>query len=714
MLKKCLLIIVLGFIVYSNSLNNTAFISGYDSITDNPLIQNCRNIPVIFTKAILHYKDQYHPLSLAVEAVLRTVISGKNIIGWRISLIMLHVIAALLLYTLIFIVFRKDKVSLLGAVVFLVHPVSTAAVNVVGNICLLLDVILLLSTMIMVLLALKENRAGYYALSVMMFIGGLFNSNLILVVLPVVLILFLAALVFKKSNIKPIRAFTLLLAVLIAYLLYHFITLNIKLYPITFFPENKFILGQFIYTAREAFKTVISGVVTFIYPYQDNSVHCTEKCLYILVVFYSIALSYMFYLVCDRIEKVKCLAFMIIFLVGLYYLPCTFMENRRYATDVTFWNSQDGEEEKYRLARSYYKAGLFDEAMKHFMVIADEGSPERKKYSFSFLSEIHSREGDYRTAFYYLIKLAKLIKKHEFLEDIELHSYNTGITPIKKKKVEDRMLFFKSAGKLYFYIGLYDWSEYFFSRLYLYNPYDIENLHYLAGIMNCKKYYSASRVYLERILQLMPCYTPALEEIKYVDGIIAGKVKTDAGHYRQGKLNVPKDERELMVKYLFYGEMSCNEKIRKKARSFYMSVYNRVKSKYIEICKEEQDTPYYRDKLDILNELEKEYKEIAGFLKENNKEFDEVMLSPDVALSYLNISKGWYGLHNINKAFEVCVKAIKIDPDYASAHNNLGVYYCELGNYNQGYSRFAEALELDPKHQDAADNMNKLLEIMQH
>jgi len=54
-LIMALMLVMAGFIVYSNSFENTAFLTNDDSILKNPLIQNYKNIPLLFSGAVLRY-----------------------------------------------------------------------------------------------------------------------------------------------------------------------------------------------------------------------------------------------------------------------------------------------------------------------------------------------------------------------------------------------------------------------------------------------------------------------------------------------------------------------------------------------------------------------------------------------------------------------------------------------------------------------------------
>ena len=91
---------------------------------------------------------------------------------------------------------------------------------------------------------------------------------------------------------------------------------------------------------------------------------------------------------------------------------------------------------------------------------------------------------DWAISNFYLTKMARSkisisMKRLHIAKEISY--YKEKKSRLFSENVASKKKFFLGHGKYFFDIGLFDWSEFLFSQLYLYNPYDIEYLDYLAG-----------------------------------------------------------------------------------------------------------------------------------------------------------------------------------------------------------------------------------------
>lgn len=138
--KNCyIFIIIAGFILFFNTLSNQ-FVFDDESVVQNNLsIQSLSSIPKYFTA-----DDGFHKV---IGRYYRPIVSSTYAIdyaiwkldpwGFHLTNVIIHIIACLLLFALLKEIFRGKKyaviASLIGTLVFLVHPVHTEAVSWVSG-----------------------------------------------------------------------------------------------------------------------------------------------------------------------------------------------------------------------------------------------------------------------------------------------------------------------------------------------------------------------------------------------------------------------------------------------------------------------------------------------------------------------------------------------------------------------------------------------------
>ncbi len=130
------LLILIGLGIYHNSLRNPLFWDDEETITKNVFVQSARYIPEIF-------RNSYHAGSGITVAFYRPLTSLTFLLdyhlwklkpfGYHLSNILLHTGNAILIFLLFGMIFRKKRVAFLSALLFLVHPLNSEAVNYVSN-----------------------------------------------------------------------------------------------------------------------------------------------------------------------------------------------------------------------------------------------------------------------------------------------------------------------------------------------------------------------------------------------------------------------------------------------------------------------------------------------------------------------------------------------------------------------------------------------------
>ncbi len=131
-----LVIIILGFLVYFNSLPGQFIWDDHIYIENNPRLESFLNIGRIFTEDVgiaggRDY-DLYRPLQM-LTYLINYSLWGLNPGGYHFTNILLHVLVGLSLYWLLNIIFRDKLLSLVSSLLFVVHPINTEAVSYISG-----------------------------------------------------------------------------------------------------------------------------------------------------------------------------------------------------------------------------------------------------------------------------------------------------------------------------------------------------------------------------------------------------------------------------------------------------------------------------------------------------------------------------------------------------------------------------------------------------
>ena len=135
-LASIALIMALSFAVYANSLNGKFVYDDQPLVENNPLIKEWPVSLKVFTVdfGIFDYVKAsfYRPLQMITYAMDYRVWK-LNVVGYHLTNILLHILAALCVYWLINILFNDKTLSALTAILFAVHPIHTGVVNYISS-----------------------------------------------------------------------------------------------------------------------------------------------------------------------------------------------------------------------------------------------------------------------------------------------------------------------------------------------------------------------------------------------------------------------------------------------------------------------------------------------------------------------------------------------------------------------------------------------------
>ena len=225
-----LLVLIVGFAVYGTSLNNEFLWDDELLITDNDVIKDLRNIPILFTKNIAYGtsddSNYYRPLQ-TLSYALNYAIWKLDVRAYHITNITLHIFVALLLYWLAQLLFHNQAVSLLSAILFISHPIHTSAVTYVAGRADPLAALFILSSVIFYIrYAQKEKRTSYFS-SLFAYLCALLSKETGLIV-PLLLLAYDS--LYKSKNRVTLKSHLPFLSLGLIYIVLRKSVLN---FPVT-------------------------------------------------------------------------------------------------------------------------------------------------------------------------------------------------------------------------------------------------------------------------------------------------------------------------------------------------------------------------------------------------------------------------------------------------------------------------------------------------
>jgi len=125
-----LLIFLLTFLVFGNTLFHLFTYDDIDGIKNNTLITSFRNLPLIFSHRYFSQtiEKSYRPVVTA-SYFLDCALWGKRPVGFHLTNVLLHAIAAVLFFMFLGRFIEAREARFFAALLFAVHPVVCEAVN---------------------------------------------------------------------------------------------------------------------------------------------------------------------------------------------------------------------------------------------------------------------------------------------------------------------------------------------------------------------------------------------------------------------------------------------------------------------------------------------------------------------------------------------------------------------------------------------------------
>ncbi len=204
------LLIVIGSIVFFNSLFNGFVWDDEEQIIKNSLVYSITNLSHFFTGSTFNSGGSgglagmyYKPIMISSFALIYTIF-GANAFFFHLFQVSIHIANSIF----VFIIFRRfftDKLSFLGSLIFLIHPINSEAVVYIsalqdtlylffGLLCLLIiprinkaKYILLLSCLFLLSLLSKETGALFIIISALYFLLFTQKPKLLKIVIPIIM-----------------------------------------------------------------------------------------------------------------------------------------------------------------------------------------------------------------------------------------------------------------------------------------------------------------------------------------------------------------------------------------------------------------------------------------------------------------------------------------------------------------------------------------------
>lgn len=211
-----ILIIAAGFAVYAGTLNGGFVWDDNAFVRDNVYIRNWQYLPKLFTEnlgtGVGERYSFYRPIQMLTYAADYSL-WRLNVTGYHLTNICLHILVALSLFRLIYLLFGDRVLSFLASLFFVIHPIHTGAVaSISGRADPLSAVFILIGLLLYIRNSESWNLFRYFGIVSCFAFGVLSRENAL--ILPALLILY-HAIFSRKIDGKSIVSILVLAAIYI-------------------------------------------------------------------------------------------------------------------------------------------------------------------------------------------------------------------------------------------------------------------------------------------------------------------------------------------------------------------------------------------------------------------------------------------------------------------------------------------------------------------
>ena len=211
------LIIILGFLVYGNSLQGKFLWDDEYLVKYNTYLRSFSNIPKIFTSDIGHGSGRqfgfYRPIQM-LTYTLDYSLYKLNEWGYHLTNLILHILVSICVYVFFNLLYKRPRVSLVASLLYLVHPLNTAIVSYISGRADSMVILFMLLSFIFYVRDINAPAAWSYTLIFVSYALALLSKESSLI-FPVLLLLYHYS--FKKET--DVRRFTPIVTMTLVYVL---------------------------------------------------------------------------------------------------------------------------------------------------------------------------------------------------------------------------------------------------------------------------------------------------------------------------------------------------------------------------------------------------------------------------------------------------------------------------------------------------------------
>lgn len=229
-----LLVIILGIILYYNTLNSPFYFDDYDSIVGDPLIKNLQNFA-----QFPNFIDAIHSRFVSSFTLALNFHFGVfDVIGYHLVNIFIHLINSLLVMLFVSLTFKTPKMInkyppkeeaiyiLISGLIFVTHPIQTQAVTYIIQRMTALATMFFIASIIFYIKArfiMKRQNPQkakyiktilYFSLALFAFILGLWSKQIV-ATLPIVIIVYEFLFLRKEESINWKKAAIIIIPLII-------------------------------------------------------------------------------------------------------------------------------------------------------------------------------------------------------------------------------------------------------------------------------------------------------------------------------------------------------------------------------------------------------------------------------------------------------------------------------------------------------------------
>ncbi len=628
-----IIIIILGFIAYANSLNGEFIRDDITLIRDNIYIKSWSKVLKCFTKDIAiggrQEWNSYRPFQMFTY-MMDYSLWKLDVRGYHLTNIILHIIVALCIYYFLNILYDNKLLSLFASALFVVHPIHTNAICYISGRADSLVAIFMLLAFIIYIRILDKKNAPLYILMLLTYILALLSRENSLI-LPALLLLYHYA--FKKkiklNNLIPIICLALI------YILLRLTVLRPLLFNVTY-------TTTLIERTPGFFVAVTNYIKLLLLPFNLYAGYGTK-------VF--------------NLSDPKALLGILISLFLLIYAFRIRAKNNLVVFSICwFFITLLPQSNLYPINAYMAEHWLYIPSIGFFLVLAKGLSYLYKNKKFQAFT---------------IVLIISLLAFYSFLTIRQNNYWRESIAFYERtfERTPDNVEEYLNLGNVYKDLGEYDKAIASYKKVIEFNPNSAKAYNNLGAMYH----------YTDRKIEAIAAYKKAIEIKPDYDEAYnnLGVTYKDLGRYDEAIVSYRRSIKinpEYASPYYNLGEIYINTDRYEEA----IEVYKEA----IEI------NPTYADAYNNMgvcySKVGKTKEAISSFKK-------AVEIDPDYADAYNNLALTYYNIGKKEEATTAFKKVVEIDPSRAAVHRDLAIVYYQNEEYDLAVKHCDKAIGLGHK-----------------